>query len=89
MKRKILADLNIINIGIIRPVIYASYSILRYYHPGMNDAIEKTNENSKKPSKRDDNNKNQRAIVSKDIKKRMDQAITKPNIDGDPTRSDE
>ncbi|HET6808964.1 MAG TPA: hypothetical protein VFZ55_00485 [Nitrososphaera sp.] len=55
----------------------------------MNDTIEKTNENSKKPSKRDDNNKNQRAIVSKDIKKRMDQAITKPNIDGDPTRSDE
>lgn len=89
MKRKILADLNIINIGSIRSVIYASYSILRYYHPGMNDTIEKTNENSKKPSKRDDNNKNQRAIVSKDIKKRMDQAITKPNIDGDPTRSDE
>jgi hypothetical protein len=55
----------------------------------MNDTIEKTNENSKKPSERDDNNKNQRAIVSKDIKKRMDQAITKPNIDGDPTRSDE
>lgn len=89
MKRKILADLNIINIGSIRSVIYASYSILRYYHPGMNDIIEKTNENSKKPSERDDNNENQRAIVSKDIKKRMDQAITKPNIDGDPTRSDE
>lgn len=55
----------------------------------MNDSIEKTKENSKEPSQRDENNKNQRAIVSKDIKKRMDQAITKPNIDGDPTRSDE
>jgi hypothetical protein len=55
----------------------------------MNDIIERTKENSKKPSQRDDNNKNQRAIVSKDIKKRMDQAIAKPNIDGDPTRSDE
>ena len=81
--------MNIINVGIIRSVIYASYSILRHYHPGMNDSIEKTKENSKKPSQRDENNKNQRAIVSKDIKKRMDQAITKPNIDGDPTRSDE
>ncbi len=68
---------------------YASYSILHYYHAGMNDNIKRTKENSKKPSQIDDNNKNQRAIVSKDIKKRMDQAITKPNIDGDPTRSDE
>ncbi|MDQ3853260.1 MAG: hypothetical protein M3299_10550 [Thermoproteota archaeon] len=62
---------------------------MHYYHAGMNDNINRTKENSKKPSQIDDNNKNQRAIVSKDIKKRMDQAITKPNIDGDPTRSDE
>lgn len=55
----------------------------------MNDNIERTNENSKRPSQRGDNNKNQRANVSRDIKKRIEEAITKPNIDGDPTRSDE
>ncbi|HKH86433.1 MAG TPA: hypothetical protein VKA40_07780 [Nitrososphaera sp.] len=55
----------------------------------MNDNIERTKEDSKKPSQRGDNNKNQRANVSRDIKKRIDEAITKPNIDGDPTRSDE
>ena len=55
----------------------------------MNENIERTKENSKKPSQRGDNNKNQRAIVSRDIKNRMDEAITKPNIDGDRTRSDE
>ncbi len=56
----------------------------------MNDNIERTKENSKKkPFQRADNNKTQRAIVSKDIKNRMEEAITKPNIDGDPTRSDE
>ena len=55
----------------------------------MNDNIDTTNENSKKPFQRGDNNKNQRANVSRDIKKRIDEAITKPNIDGDPTRSDE
>ncbi len=56
----------------------------------MNDNTEKkTKENSKKASQRDDNDNNQQAIVSKDIKNRMEEAITKPNIDGDPTRSDE
>jgi hypothetical protein len=55
----------------------------------MKDNIERTKENSQKPSQRGDNNKNQLAIVSKDIKNRMEKAITKPNIDGDPTRSDE
>jgi hypothetical protein len=56
----------------------------------MNDNIERTYENSKKkPSQGGDNNKNQRAIVSRDIKNRMEEAITEPNIDGDPTRSDE
>ncbi len=67
----------------------ASYIILHYYHAGMNDNTEKTKENSKKPSQIGDNNKDQRAIVSKDIKNRIEGAITKPNIDGDPTRSDE
>jgi hypothetical protein len=56
----------------------------------MNDNIERTKENSKKkPSQRADNKKTQQAIVGKDIKNRMEEAITKPNIDGDPTRSDE
>ena len=55
----------------------------------MNDDIERTKENSKKSSQRGDNNKDQRAIVSRDIKNRMEKAITEPNIDGDPTRSDE
>jgi hypothetical protein len=68
---------------------HASYSILRNYHAGMNDNIERTKEDSKKPSQRGDNNKNQLLNVSRDIKKRIDEAITKPNIDGDPTRSDE
>jgi hypothetical protein len=63
---------------------------LRYYPVGMNDNIERTKENSKKkPSQRADNKKTQQAIVGKDIKNRMEEAITKPNIDGDPTRSDE
>jgi hypothetical protein len=55
----------------------------------MKDNRERTKENSKKPSQIGGDNKNQRAIVGKDIKKRMNEAITKPNIDGDPTRSDE
>ena len=42
-----------------------------------------------KPSQRDNNDKNQRAIVGRDIKNRMEEAITEPNIEGDPTRSDE
>ncbi len=69
--------------------IHASYSILHYYHAGMNDNTEKTKENSKKSSQKGDNDNNQQAIVSKDIKNRMEEAITEPNIDGDPTRSDE
>jgi hypothetical protein len=55
----------------------------------MNDNIERTNENSKRPSQRGDNNKNQLAIVSSDIKNRMEEAIIEPNIDSDLTRSDE
>ena len=55
----------------------------------MGEGIEGTKEDSKKPSQRGDDNKNQRANVSRDIKKRIEEAITKPNIDGDPTRSDE
>lgn len=68
---------------------YASYSILRYNPAGMNDNIDTTNENSKKPFQRGDNNKNQRSPVSRDIKDRMKKAITEPNIEGDPTRSEE
>jgi hypothetical protein len=60
-----------------------------YYHAGMNYNIERTKENSKKPSQGGGNNKNQWAIISKDIRKRIEEAITKPHIDGDPTRSDE
>jgi hypothetical protein len=55
----------------------------------MNDDIERTNENSKKISQRGDNDKNQQAIVGRDIKNRMEEAITEPHIEGDPTRSDE
>ena len=55
----------------------------------MNDNIDTTNENSKKPFQRGDNNKNQRSPVSRDIKDRMKKAITEPNIEGDPTRSEE
>ena len=53
----------------------------------MNDSIEKTNESSKyQPQRR---NKNERETVGRDIKNRMDDAVTKSDIDGDPTRSDE
>jgi hypothetical protein len=63
---------------------------MRYDHAHMNDNIERTNENSKRPSqRRGDNNKSQRAIVSSDIKNRMEEAIMEPNIYGDPTRPNE
>jgi hypothetical protein len=55
----------------------------------MNENDEKTNESSNNPSQRRSSNKNQRASVGRDIKNRMDDAIVKSNIDGDPTRSDE
>jgi hypothetical protein len=55
----------------------------------MNDNDEKTNESSNNPSQRCSSNKNKRASVGRDIKNRMDDAIVKSNIDGDPTRSDE
>jgi hypothetical protein len=87
---KALANLHPINMVMIRQELsYASYSILRDNYAGMSDNIETTKENSKKPSQRGDNNKSRRAIVSRDIKNRMEDAITKPNVDGDPTRSDE
>ena len=53
----------------------------------MNDSIEKTNESSKNQPQR--RNKNEREAVGRDIKNRMDDAVTKSDIDGDPTRSDE
>ena len=46
---------------------YLSYSIMRYDHARMNDNIERTNENSRNPSQRGDNNKNQLVIISIDI----------------------
>jgi hypothetical protein len=55
----------------------------------MNDNIERTNENSRNLSQRGDNNKNQRAIISSDIKNRTEQAVIELNTDCDPTRSDE
>jgi hypothetical protein len=53
----------------------------------MNDSIEKTNESNKNQTQR--RNKNERETVGRDIKNRMDDAVTKSDIDGDPTRSDE
>lgn len=53
----------------------------------MNDSIEKKNESSKNQPQR--RNKNERETVGRDIKNRMDDAVTKSDIDGDPTRSDE
>ena len=53
----------------------------------MNDSIETTNESNKNQSQR--RNKNERETVGRDIKNRMDDAVTKSDIDGDPTRSDE
>ena len=76
-------------ISLLLVLSYASYSILRYNPAGMNDNIDTINENSKKPFQRGDNNKNQRSPVSRDIKDRMKKAITEPNIEGDPTRSEE
>ncbi len=87
MKR--LWRVTILNIVTIGSAIYASYSILRYYCADMDDDIEGTKEDSKKPSQRGDDIKNQRTNVSRDIKKRMDEGIAKTNIEGDPTRSDE
>jgi hypothetical protein len=55
----------------------------------MTDNDKKTIESSNNPSQRRSNNKNQRATVGRGIKNRMDDAIVKSNIDGDPTRSDE
>jgi hypothetical protein len=46
---------------------YVSYSIMHYDHAHMNDNIERTNENSRNPSQRGDNNKNQRVIIGIDI----------------------
>jgi hypothetical protein len=66
----------------IGPVIYASYSLMRYDYAHMNDNIERRNKNSKNPSQRGDNNRNKRTIASSDIKNRMEQAIIEPNIDG-------
>lgn len=60
------------------------------YDPaGMNDNIDRKNENNKKSSQRGDNNKNQRSLVSRDIKDRWEEAITEPNVEGDLTRFDE
>jgi hypothetical protein len=53
----------------------------------MNDNVEKTNEGSKNQQQR--RNKNERETVGRDIKNRMDDAVTKSDIEGDPTRSDE
>jgi hypothetical protein len=53
----------------------------------MNDSIEKTNEGSKNQPQR--RNKNERETVGRNIKNRMDDAVTKSDINGDPTRSDE
>lgn len=46
---------------------YVSYSRMRYDHAHMNDNIERTNETSRNPSQRGDNNKNQPVIISIDI----------------------
>jgi hypothetical protein len=62
---------------------------MRYDHAHVNDNIERTNENSRNLSQRRDNNKDQRAIISSDIKNRTEQAIIELNTDCDPTRSDE
>jgi hypothetical protein len=87
---KTVANLHLINMVMIRQELsHASYRILRDNHADMSDNIETTKENSKKPSQRGENNKSWRAIVSKDIKNSIEDAITKPNVDGDPTRSDE
>jgi hypothetical protein len=72
--------------------IHASYSILSYNYADMSDNIDRTKQDSKEETSQrgdDNNNKNQRATVSRDIKDRMNEAIEKPNIEGDPTRSDE
>ena len=53
----------------------------------MNDNIEKTTEGSKNQHQR--RNKNEQETVGRDIKNRMDDAVTKSDIEGDPTRSDE
>ena len=53
----------------------------------MNDSIEKTNESNKNQPQR--HNKNERETVGRDIKNGMDDAITKSDMDSDPTRSDE
>lgn len=54
----------------------------------MNDNSDGSDENNKR-SAAEDNNMNQEATITKDIKNRMDKAITERNIDGDPTRSEE
>jgi hypothetical protein len=53
----------------------------------MNDNIEKMDESSKNRSQR--HNKNEQETVGRDIKNRMDDAVTKSEINGHPTRSDE
>ena len=55
----------------------------------MNDNIEKTNEGSKNQHQHQRRNKNEGETVGRDIKNRMDDAVTKSDIEGDPTRSDE
>jgi hypothetical protein len=62
---------------------------MRYDDAHMNDNIERTNENSRNPSQRGDNNKNQRVIISIEINTAWSGAIMEPNIDGHPTRCDQ
>jgi hypothetical protein len=55
----------------------------------MNDNIETINENSKNPGRRGNNNDNQEAIITIDIKNHVYKAVRERKIEGDPTRSDE
>jgi hypothetical protein len=70
-------------------VLCILYYIALQSRVSMNDSIERTNENSKEPTIRVNNNENQEAIISGHTKNCMDKAVTERSIDGDPTRSDE
>jgi hypothetical protein len=68
-----------------RLIVYSATIIRRIYE----DNIHTTNESSKKPTRRGNNNENQEAILISDIKDQMDKAVTELRIDDGPTRSDE
>ena len=55
----------------------------------MNHNSDRSDESIARSTTEDNNNINQEATITKDIKNRMDKTVKDRDIDGDPTRSEE